>query len=181
MEKTEGKTLCPQSHGVDDVGHHREQHVHVLWLGPHVPQAQQTVYDGARAGMQWDQRVRQHPELCQKAQRTAHLGMELRGEAASHYGIRPPHHPDEEPWKYQPGLPGANATPCPIHQKEEGTGQAQKEGLGRGVLHEVDLVLWHWMRSLNIQPTDLSTHYKGQDRTPGAAPRKLSPPTQSNR
>jgi hypothetical protein len=52
MEKTEGKTLCPQSHGVDDVGHHREQHVHVLWLGPHVPQAQQIVYDGTRAEMQ---------------------------------------------------------------------------------------------------------------------------------
>ena len=97
MEKTEGKTLCPQSHGVDDVGHHRKQHVHVLWLGPHVPQAQQTIYDGARVGMQRDQRVRQHSELCQTAQRTAHLGMELRGEAASHYGICPPHHPDEEP------------------------------------------------------------------------------------
>ena len=97
MEKTEGETLCPQSHGVDDVGHHLKQHVHVLWLGPHVPQAQQTVYDGACAGMQRDQRVRKHPELRQEAQRTAHLGMELRGEAASHYGICPPHHPDEEP------------------------------------------------------------------------------------
>ena len=55
MEETEGKTLCPPSHGVDDVGHYLEQHFHVLWLGPHVPQAQQTVYDGARAGMQRDQ------------------------------------------------------------------------------------------------------------------------------
>ena len=85
--------------------------------------------------------MRQHLDICQETQTAAHLGMELRGETTSHYGIRPPHHPDEESRKYQPGLPGANTTPCPIHQKEERTGQAQKEGPGRRDLYEADLVL----------------------------------------